>query len=248
MIRNHTLAWIRSGMPCVQEPMKKTVFIMTWLIVLLIEHWFISSSSPTRCWFNRMSREFTVIPVNSEYLVFTESEADEIDLSYSLLGETGCYWVRAYPKTKKGPWPGVLEWYRTTSYMPNPQSISAWSDNTISATRQKNIHQAVVDHAWTIPDLAEYAPGEPPITTFESGALSESLLMICLYSFIPTIIAYFATQVEWSGLLGTAQKRHALGQCIQCGYDCNGLPTSTCPECGQPHSQMQQITRKSNQS
>jgi hypothetical protein len=31
-------------------------------------------------------------------------------------------------------------------------------------------------------------------------------------------------------------QRRANGLCIYCCYDCRGLPTETCPECGQPHT------------
>lgn len=218
--------------------MNKPMFITIWILVFLLQHMVVLGGRATRC-YRYSNLEFMVFPTDPGYLVFTEDEYDQLSITFDDIADAGGYWVRAYPKRSTGPIPGVLEWYYTTSYMPDPSSVRITSLDSFDVSREERelIHTAVVDHAWTIPELAELQPGEAAISTFEAGMLSESLASVFLHCTIPTVLAWICTSINWSLILGSSVSRTPEGHCVHCGYDCRSLPGSICPECGQDHAQ-----------
>ena len=219
--------------------MNKPLFITTWILAFLIQQMVLLGGSTTRCCYRYSNREFMVFPTDPGYLVFTEVEYDQLGMTFDEISDAGGYWVRVFPERSTGPIPGILEWYQTTSYMPDPSSLRITSFDWIDITQHEQvlIHKALVDHAWKIPELADDLPGEPAISTFESGLLSESLASIFLQCIIPTFIACGVSRINWSEMRTALGFSPREGHCVYCGYDCHDLPSPICPECGHNHAQ-----------
>lgn len=219
--------------------MNKPMFITIWILAFLFQEMILLGGGARRCCYRYSNREFMVFPTDPGYLVFTQDEYDQLGITFDDIADAGGYWIYAFPKRSTGPIPGILEWYRTTSYMTDPGSLRITSFDSIDVTQeeQKLIHKAVVDHAWTIPELADDLPGEPALSTFEPGMLSESLASFFMHCMIPTVVAWICSSIKWRVIFGSYVSRTPEGHCVHCGYDCRGLPASICPECGHNHAQ-----------
>jgi len=175
-----------------------------------------------------------VIPTEADFLVFSENEYVEIGMTIDDLESTNGYWIHVFPKRSIGPIPGILEWSRTTSYMSDTDSlrIAPLGQADVTPSQQDAIHRAIVEHAWADPNLAELLPGEPPLRTFEPELLTASLISTVFYCTFPTLVAWIASSIKWRKKLGALFGSMPEGHCRHCGYDCVGLPTPICPECG----------------
>lgn len=218
----------------IRDVMRCGLFISVWITVFLLEHTMLHTGSAKRSCHRYSGREFMVIPTETDLLVFSEDDYLDIGITIDDLEQTNGYWIRVFLERSTGPIPGILEWYRTTSYMPDAESLSIapLGQTEITSTQQDAIYWAIVDHAWADPNLAAMLPGEQPLRTFEPELLTGSLLSAVLYCSFPTLAAWIASSVKWRETLGARFESIPEGHCTSCGYDCRGLPTSICPECG----------------
>ena len=101
----------------------------------------------------------------------------------------------------------------------------------LSDAEVQEVASQIVEIAKLDPWLAQYNPGGPPVTTINMEAVVEYAALGVLFTGLPIylfICIYFAVEKQQEEL-------RAAGKCVHCHYDCNGLYSPICPECGREH-------------
>lgn len=213
--------------------MSKRWFRTVWLLIfmgfssVLWSMQFGYKSNHTRAYFVDEGHSVTVLE-GQRY--FRERNANGSDFAFASV----IYEPDIYP----GPFRGVLELYFTESaFAPGYDIYSV--NQILTQTQEKQVHQALIQHANADPDMAKYRPGQPAQTRFSMHLITRSCVRLGILAFISYLLACgvrFFCNIEiairkrgqWNRYLKT-------GLCIRCGYSCKGLESKQCPECGQVH-------------
>ncbi len=60
----------------------------------------------------------------------------------------------------------------------------------------------------------------------------------------PIWLLWIVRSIWKSWAVGTRQDRRVDGLCVYCAYECVGLHSPTCPECGKPHMSRNQTPHR----
>lgn len=208
-------------------------FISIWLVVFLIQLLFLPAlGGATRCRNIGFPSEIYINITEDGFETFGQSEWDTRHLGSD---ESSDIYLWAMPRYSYGPWRDVFEYYETSSYLSDPDSISIMADIELSEQQMNQVIIAAVTHAKSDPYLSQYNPGTITTTFFPERAMWD-VFQIFLFFGIPTTLAALGQRTNESWNTTTQPQRRSDGLCIHCIYNCKDLPTSTCPECGQPHT------------
>ncbi len=98
------------------------------------------------------------------------------------------------------------------------------------------IDHAILQYALADPELSRFNPGKPPKYRLSLERMLVSAL-IFLYLFAPPLLILLFVRSCWRVMIIARRcERVAQRLCVHCRYNCKGLPTPICPECGKPHA------------
>ncbi|MDF1809676.1 MAG: hypothetical protein P1U42_08270 [Phycisphaerales bacterium] len=147
-------------------------------------------------------------------------------------------YLQLYPLNKVGPIEGVFEFYHREALLSSPDDYQwRFGNMDLSISDVEYIHQELINFATNDSSLSLYHPGAPeriqflPAQTFFSLAKVGSI--VALQALLTKLIIFLKTHTQDS----IADRRKAAGICVHCTYDCAGLPTPICPECGECYSE-----------
>ena len=140
-----------------------------------------------------------------------------------------------------GPWSGLgIEFYETKSLTWDiatiEQAFSSDEPVQYSDLQLIEIDNAILQHIRLDRDLDEFKVNAPPVTVFSFERALNSALKYLIILGIPSITVYALKRFDDLLLKRSITKLRNAGLCVHCTYDCNNLPSTTCPECGQPHT------------
>ena len=216
--------------------MKWGFVILAWVAVLILELIVISFiGHPTHCYQIGFPSELYVSETDTGYKVFNEEEYQSQFTDFNEFFNSSGIWISCRPQRYVGPWWDVIELYTVTWYMADARSVRMSSESTISNTKRAEVFDAIVEYATADPYLAQFTPGKPPLKTYYPENFIHAGINLLMFFGIPTAIAMIGDRSRrFCGNESQNQRRRA-GLCIHCAYDCNNLPSPTCPECGQEH-------------
>ena len=210
---------------------------MVWVAVLMLETIVISSiGHPTHCYQIGFPSDLFVVETETGYKVFNEDEYQSQFTDFDEFFDSSGIWISCRPQRYVGPWWDVIELYTITWYMADAQSIRMYSDSEISDSKRAEVFDAIVEYAKADPILAQLSPGNPPLKTYHPENFIHAGINLLMFLGIPTAIALVGDRLRRFCSKETEHQRRRASLCIHCAYDCKGLPTPTCPECGQPHT------------
>lgn len=149
--------------------------------------------------------------------------------------DMGC--VTLYPYSEVGPLKGVLEFYQRESFLSSPDDFR-WSilDMDLSVSEIQLIHTELIRFAKDDSYLSRFRPGAPKKIEFLPAETLFSIIKVGSYFGFPALVTWLTGYLKIHSNKAITQGRYLKGLCIHCAYDCTGIPSTTCPECGQPHT------------
>lgn len=147
------------------------------------------------------------------------------------------YTTTVFLRTRTGPFWPLFEWEVMRSFELAPNLIYPLTPDThlTSADDSDAIIAAVYDYALRDPEMARYAPGRDHVTTFSFGGLISTIVLWIVLSLLPAVLMCLFLVLPKIIREQIMVSRANKGLCVHCKYDCSGLDTTTCPECGQTH-------------
>ena len=189
----------------------------------------------TRC---RWYPWFYIVRAEDGIHVYSDpEEQDEINAWFDSPSLIEMDRLTLYPLYQVGPIEGIIELYRRESLLSSPDDYR-WQlfDIELTESELEFVHQELIIYASNDQGLSRYQPGAPMRIRFLPAQAVFSLIKVGTYfgfpAFITWLIGYFKTHTQEA----ITKSRRDFGLCIHCSYNCRGLPTPTCPECGNPHS------------
>ncbi len=145
--------------------------------------------------------------------------------------------ITLYPYSEIGPVKGLFEFYKRESFLSSPDDYR-WQflDMNLSKSEIDFVHQELIDFAESDRKLSQHQPGAPARMEFLPGATLFSLTKVGTFFGLPALITWLIGYFKTHTQEAIANTRRSAGLCIHCTYDCQDLPSPTCPECGQPHT------------
>ena len=213
--------------------MDRFSFITTFLLVLIPLLLFaFSPSGIRRCSFIGWDSYLYVSVSDTDYQMQSETDFNASGVSLESFLDRGGILINQRPRNDVGPWEGSVELYVETSYMPDAQSVQYQSLDDLSKRDKTEIFDAVIAYAVRVPELAAYSPGRPPVRDYVNGYILGTAMKFFFSVFVSILAAGLFTGGLSLITTSTATRRHRNGLCVNCAYDCEGLTTPICPECG----------------
>jgi hypothetical protein len=140
------------------------------------------------------------------------------------------------PYNEVGPLKGMLEFYRYESFLSEPLEFD-WhlTDITPSQSEKDYVYQELIKRSMSDSYLARFQPGSPPKISFLPMETLMSLTRVGVYFGLPAFFTWLIGYSMTYTKKAIVKNRKLKGLCIYCSYDCRKLPSSICPECGNPH-------------
>ena len=221
-----------------RERMKRVRYILLFLFFLLVELFLIL---PQFGGSRRMgpSVGLHINETPNGYEIFREDQAserwDEQDPPE--------YYAHVLLYTWPGPVWAMFEWNERREFRFDQQtdmfSYEMGFKTDLDPEITRPIAAAILNFAKQDPQMARYRPGAGAFTVFRVDRLLATLWLWFLISLIPFTLTVSICAIENQMQDSRLSSRKAQGVCIHCEYDCSGLTSPICPECGHNHAQAQ---------
>jgi hypothetical protein len=171
-----------------------------------------------------------ITKIDGEYVVLGrlyENDDPTVDVyraESQWMASIGSWWTRE-------PWRGRIEFYDKVSY-----DLSVWNTDHNTSPRlspdQYPLIKAAMQQYYDEHGLLP-ADGYRTQTTYTYLAHETKMSLARIGGFL-VFSVLFTWGLDWAWILIRRRIwRCKDGLCPHCAYDCKGLPTTTCPECGQ---------------
>jgi len=223
--------------------MRRSSAITLWIVLLVLESCLIAPmmlATGFRC--RCGSPSYEVVFTADGHQIFTQSDEDQAALNAlyedsSLEEDIHFEWLRVWPISKSGPVDGLIEFYSIRGCLESPNSIHISDIHYDTPQNRKSLFDDMVQVALQDEYLSRFNPGQPRVTSFDIDATIATLIRFIIFFGVPTLITSIVHKIKRRAMRLSADWRIAQGLCVSCAYDCNGLTTPICPECGHNHAQ-----------